>query len=165
MLNPEINYPLIEARSGSEMLEYLRFLGNADFLSAQSTQNGQFDCSLTLPCWQRLEPLRKVGGNPGTCFVAMWFDHTMDEVYELGILPAVEQDCGLKAVRIDRKEHNNQITDEIMAGIRNAEFTVADFRGDRAGVYYEAGFARGLGRPVIYAAGKAKWGRSISTPG
>lgn len=37
-----------------------------------------------------------------------------------------------------------------MAGIRDAEFTVADFTGNRGGVYYEAGFARGLGRPVIY---------------
>jgi hypothetical protein len=27
---------------------------------------------------------------------------------------------------------------------------VADFTGQRAGVYYEAGFARGLGREVIY---------------
>jgi nucleoside 2-deoxyribosyltransferase len=54
------------------------------------------------------------------------------------------------ALRIDRKEHNNQITDEIMAGIRRAEFVVADFTNHRAGVYYEAGFARGPGREVIY---------------
>jgi nucleoside 2-deoxyribosyltransferase len=53
-------------------------------------------------------------------------------------------------VRIDRKEHNNQITDEIIAAIRDAEFVIADFTGNRGGVYYEAGFARGLGRPVIH---------------
>ena len=58
--------------------------------------------------------------------------------------------AGQRALRIDRKEHNNQITDEIMAGIRGAEFMVAYFTGHRAGVYYEAGFARGLGREVIY---------------
>jgi hypothetical protein len=87
----------------------------------------------------------------GHLFVAMWFDPSMDEAYELGIFPAIETDCApFKAIRIDRKEHNNQITDEIMAGIRGAEFMVADFTEHRGGVYYEAGFARGLGREVIY---------------
>jgi nucleoside 2-deoxyribosyltransferase len=79
----------------------------------------------------------------------MWFDPLMNEPYELGIAAAV-RDSGFTAVRIDRKEHNNQITDEIMAAIRGSEFMVADFTGHRAGVYYEAGFARGLGREVIY---------------
>lgn len=73
----------------------------------------------------------------------------MDETFELGISRAVT-DCGFTPIRIDRKEHNNQITDEIMAAIRDAEFVVADFSGNRGGVYYEAGYARGLGRSGIY---------------
>lgn len=74
----------------------------------------------------------------------------MNEAFELGISAAIT-DCGFPApIRIDRKEHNNQITDEIVAAIRDAEFIVADFSGHRGGVYYEAGFARGLGRPVIH---------------
>src|ERR1035441_4879651 len=80
----------------------------------------------------------------------MMFDPSMDEVFDSGISPGVT-DCGLPVpFRIDRKEHNNQITDEIIAGVRDAEFMIADFTGHRGGVYYEAGFARGLGRPVIY---------------
>jgi len=81
----------------------------------------------------------------------MWFDDSMNEAFEFGISKAVT-DCGFPApIRIDRKEHNNQITDEIMAAIRDAELVIADFSGNRGGVYYEAGFARGLGRPVIYS--------------
>ena len=80
----------------------------------------------------------------------MWFDASMNDAFELGISKAVV-DCGLPApIRIDQKEHNNQITDEIMAEIRDAEFVIADFSGKSVGVYYEAGFARGLGRPVIH---------------
>ena len=73
--------------------------------------------------------------------------------YELGIEPAVA-DAGLKPIRIDRKEHNNEITDEIMAEIRDSQVMVADFTGQRGGVYYEAGFAVGLGRPVIWSCRK-----------
>jgi nucleoside 2-deoxyribosyltransferase len=34
--------------------------------------------------------------------------------------------------------------------IRLAQFSIADFTGHRGGVYFESGFALGLGRPVIW---------------
>jgi hypothetical protein len=39
--------------------------------------------------------------------------------------------------------------DEIIAKIRESRFVVADFWGNRGGVYYEAGFAFGLNLPVF----------------
>src|SRR5262249_39657567 len=56
----------------------------------------------------------------------------------------------------------NKIDDEIIAEIRRSRFLVADFTCEllehegktfalpRGGVYYEAGFAQGLGIPVIW---------------
>ena len=86
-------------------------------------------------------------------FVAMWFSHDMEEPYEKGIEPAIKE-VGYKPLRIDQKEHINKIDDEIIAEIRRSKFLVADFTqgsdGARGGVYYEAGFAHGLGLPVIF---------------
>ncbi len=86
-------------------------------------------------------------------FIAMWFHESMAEAFEKGIKPAVE-DAGYEPLRIDRKEHINKIDDEIIAEIRRSRFLVADFThgedGARGGVYYEAGFAHGLGIPVIF---------------
>ena len=42
------------------------------------------------------------------------------------------------------------ITDRILSEIRLAGFVVAGFTGQNQGVYFEAGFARGLGRDVIW---------------
>ena len=57
-----------------------------------------------------------------------------------------------------QKEHVNKIDDEIIAEIRRSRFLVADFTqgqdGARGGVYFEAGFAFGLGIPVIYTCRK-----------
>jgi nucleoside 2-deoxyribosyltransferase len=53
-------------------------------------------------------------------------------------------------MRVDKKEHANKIDDEIIAEIRRSAFLVADFTGHRGGVYFEAGFAMGLGLPVIW---------------
>jgi nucleoside 2-deoxyribosyltransferase len=53
-------------------------------------------------------------------------------------------------LRIDRKEHEDKIDDQIIAEIRRSAFVVADFTANRPNVYYEAGFAHGLGRRVLF---------------
>jgi len=86
-------------------------------------------------------------------FVAMWFHDKMNDAFETGIKPAIEK-AGYKPLRIDLKPDVNKIDDEIIAEIRRSRFLVADFthgdEGARGGVYFEAGFAQGLGIPVIY---------------
>ena len=86
-------------------------------------------------------------------FVAMWFDPSLNDLYERGIRPAVEA-TGYTPLRIDQKPDANKIDDEIIAEIRRSRFVVADFThgdgGARGGVYYEAGFAYGLNIPVIF---------------
>ena len=86
-------------------------------------------------------------------FVAMWLDDSMVEAYEKGIVPAIET-TGYVPLVINRKEHINRIDDEIEAEIRRSRFVVADFThgdaGDRGGVYYEAGLAKGRDLPVIF---------------
>ena len=99
-------------------------------------------------------------------FIAMWFDESMQELYEKGIEKAVRE-AGYRPVRIDTIEHNNKICDEIIAAIKQSRFVVADFscgtfeiqdaKGEsetkseaRGGVYYEAGFAQGLDIQVIW---------------
>jgi hypothetical protein len=101
--------------------------------------------------WKRISELRrKPAGQQNQAFVAMWFDPSMEQFFKEGILPAVEAD-GTKCQRIDFKEHNNKICDEIIAEIRRSKYLVADFTKQRGGVYFEAGFAHGLGIPVIWS--------------
>jgi nucleoside 2-deoxyribosyltransferase len=81
-------------------------------------------------------------------------------VYEKAIKPAIkyrEDDSSeprFKAIKIDNVEHVNDINDEIIAAIRRSRFMVCDLTGYRGGVYFEAGFAYGLGLPVIYTCRK-----------
>ncbi len=83
----------------------------------------------------------------------MWFNNVTDDAYVNGFARAVTV-TGYKPIRIDKKEHNNKIDDEVIAEIRRSRFLIADFTCEagkvRGGVYYEAGFAQGLGIPVIW---------------
>ena len=112
---------------------------------------------ITAKGYQRLEELEGTQATTDQAFVAMWLDKSMDKEWNDGFEPAIK-DAGYRPLRIDRKEHNNKIDDEIIAEIKRSRFLVADFTSKhekvRGGVYYEAGFAQGLNIPVIFTCRK-----------
>jgi nucleoside 2-deoxyribosyltransferase len=86
-------------------------------------------------------------------FVAMWFNPETDDAWKNGFYPAIK--CArYHPMRIDSKEFNNKIDDEIVVEIKRSHFLVADFTGHRQAVYFETGFAMGLGLPVIFTCHK-----------
>ncbi len=104
---------------------------------------------LTTKFWEVVENLQKTEVDNKRAFVAIWFDKSMDDYYKYGIKKAIE-DAGYIPVRIDLQDFNNKICDEIIAEIKRTKFLIADFSGLRSGVFFEAGFAKGLGREVIF---------------
>lgn len=146
--NPYRDYPLLIARSQNEVGFLFRELLERGYVDG--TQDGS---SLTLAGWERLEEIRRAGRLSNRVFVAMWFDKSLDDLYEKAIEPAI-RDGGYDPLRIDRHEHVNRIDDEIIGQIRRSRFMVADFTGQRFGVYFEAGMMMGLGRTVIWLCDK-----------
>jgi len=105
--------------------------------------------------WERISQINSGTVSIGKqAFVAMWFHESMQEYYEHGIKPAIEADGMTKCIRVDALEHNNKICDAIIKEIKNSRYIVADFTGNRGGVYFEAGYAFGLTIPVIYTVHK-----------
>jgi len=104
---------------------------------------------LTAKSWGMIENLKKRATKSKRVFVAMWFDSSMSDFYEKGIKPAIEK-AGYVSVRIDLQEFNNKICDEIISEIKSCKFLVSDFSGQRSGVYFEAGYAMGEGKAVIF---------------
>jgi hypothetical protein len=142
----ELKFVLQHLRD-SRLIEYGPFPAAVERRNQDGSYELETAVRLTVEGWNAIAP--SAGGVPGTCFVAMSFARDLEDAFRLGIRPAIEQDCGFRAIRVDKVPHNREITDQIIAGIRGAQFVVADFTGHRQGVYYEAGFAQGLGRPVV----------------
>lgn len=76
-------------------------------------------------------------------FVAMMFSPEMNVIYEKAY-KSVIQSLDYVAMRIDEKQFNGSIIGEITAEITDSVALIADLTGNRGGVYYEAGIARGL---------------------
>ena len=87
-------------------------------------------------------------GSGAQSFVAMSFDQSLLEVWTNGFYPGIRA-AGYSPVRLDDQDYVGGITDEIMAQIRRSRFVVADYTDQRHNVYFEAGFALGLGLTVI----------------
>ena len=81
-------------------------------------------------------------------FIAMSFDPTLEDNFTIGIKPALES-LGFMPIHADKQHHNDKIDEKICEWIAESRFVIADYTGHRTGVYYEAGFAKGLGLPVV----------------
>lgn len=141
-----------ESLQWEEVRFLTKYLAEQNWIEVPSIGGRWVQVNVTVEGYSHIADV-SVNRNLSQVFVAMWFDDSMNESYQSGIEQAV-WDAGYKPFRIDQKEHINKIDDEIIAEIRRSRFLVADFTqgsdGARGGVYYEAGFAQGLGLPVIF---------------
>lgn len=132
----------------------LQLLEDMDRISAHgdALKSGR-DISIRPEGWKRLDELKQKSNSNIQGFVAMWFGDEMSHVYPDCLAPAIRT-AGYEPHRVDEREHINKIDDEIILQIRRSRFVVADATGARGGVYYEAGFAHGLGIPVFWTCRK-----------
>ena len=108
---------------------------------------------ITANGWQYLENLKRLNADSNQGFVALWFSEEMTNIYEKAISKGI-LDAGYRPHKVDLREHNGKIDDEIIAQIRQSRFVLADFTGQRGGVYFEAGFGKGLGLEVFWTCRK-----------
>ena len=158
IIRGEEAYEHLNYYSPNEVSDFIDLVKDQKLIELINSNEDFIYIKLTFEGIQRLEKyLTTPNKEKNQAFVAMCFDERMKNVYESAISPAIE-DMKFKPMRIDKKEHINKIDDEIIAEIKRSKFLIADFtpgvKGISGGVYYEAGFADGLGIPVIRTCNK-----------
>jgi nucleoside 2-deoxyribosyltransferase len=106
-------------------------------------------CRVTARGWQRISQLRDTPLQSKKAFVALKFAPDMLAMFKDKLAPALLR-AGYTAEISGTPEHNDQIDAKIIVQIKSARFVVADVTHENQGVYFEAGYALGLGRPVIW---------------
>jgi len=146
----------------AEMSARVQTLQHLGFGHAGEATHERASFTLNLAGWERADRLRKTPKSGDQAFVAMWFHTGMDPLFDDGIVPALKA-CGYSVpFRVDRSAHTNKIDDEIVANIRKSRLLVADLTGIRPNVFYELGFAMGLGIPVILTCSKDWMGHFVA---
>lgn len=109
---------------------------------------------LSLKGWERFEELQRGKASGRHAFMAMQFgDVELDKIVEEHFKPAVEA-TGFDLKRLDDGQPAGLIDDRLRVEIRQSRFLIADLTHQNRGAYWEAGYAEGLGKPVIYTCRK-----------
>ena len=105
---------------------------------------------LTMKGWREFDALSRHRAESRFGFMAMKFGNaTLDAVVDEHFRPAVTK-AGFELRLLTDSQSAGLIDNQIRAAIRGARFVVADLSDDNNGAYFEAGFAEGIGLPVIY---------------
>jgi len=108
--------------------------------------------TLTIKGWQQIEKIQRQNTNNKNVFIAMAFSKGTESIR--AALKKGITNAGFIPVIIDEITHNNQIVPELFKQIRNSKFLVIDVSEPNNGAYYEAGYASGLGKEVIFCCKK-----------
>lgn len=99
--------------------------------------------------WERAAALSNRSLASKIAFVAMRFNDEMLALWEPAFAPAIKR-AGFDPRLANEPAHNDQIDAHIIAELKQCRFVVADVTFAPTGVYFEAGYALGMGRPVIW---------------
>ena len=148
-LDPDRTSSIIGALNKSN----LDFVVNSLIRQEMIYRNGsvaQKPVSLTFNGWKRYEELKKGESEGNKAFMAMPFGNpTLDDVYTNYFKPAVNR-TGLELARLDEAPKAGLIDDRLRVEILTSKVLIAELTQGNQGAYWEAGYAEGLGKPVIY---------------
>jgi hypothetical protein len=154
----DITYPEFRAVIGAvdeaafdAYIGWLRETGWFDSISGDTISgNAMVQACLSPLGWERYRELTATGLHSRLAFMAMKFgDPLLDSAFADHFVPAVGQ-AGYELRTVATDQGAGLIDDQIRVGIRTARFVVADLTHGNQGAYWEAGFAEGAGKPVIY---------------
>jgi len=115
------------------------------------------DVYLTIKGWQYFNEINKGSAVKRRAFIAMKFGYAeLNWMLENCFKPAVAA-TGFELYKLDDIPKAGLIDDRLRVEIRTSRFLISDLSHENAGAYWEAGYAEGLGKPVIYLCEKSKF--------
>lgn len=116
-----------------------------------------FKAQLTFKGWERYDELQRLTKDSRLAFMAMQFDNeVLAKIFNKVIKVAVLQ-TGFEIRKLDEEKRAGLIDDKLRVEIRRSKFLIADLTDENNGAYWEAGYAEGLGMPVIYICEEQKF--------
>lgn len=120
-----------------------------------SSADGRVAGNLTFKGWEEFRRIERGQSVSRHAFMAMPFgepalEKFVDEVFRPAVLAT-----GFTLKRLDDEPSAGVIDNRMRVEIRKAKFLIADLTHQNHGAYWEAGYAEGLGKAVIYTCERA----------
>jgi len=152
-INLKDDYPVGYCLDSDEFRQYLQHLDRIGYLEASWVMGPMQNVGLTIDGLSALEETDAATAGEARnakaqAFVAMRIHKSFDDAF--AAIESLRGPTGFAYLRIDKKQFNNRIDEEILSEIRESTFMIVDMTEHRNAVYFEAGYAMGFGIPVIW---------------
>lgn len=152
------DYPLAWATGVDELRYHLKTLHERGLIKIHNPSPYDlsvpvYEMEITAAGWDHIDRSESDVLSSNQAFVAMSFGSSLEKAWKAGIEPAILS-AGYSPYRVDKQPHIDKIDSKIVSEIKNSRFVVADVTEQRPGVYFEAGYAIGLGKPVFWSVRK-----------
>jgi hypothetical protein len=112
---------------------------------------------LTFEGWAKHAELKRGRALARNAFMAMPFSNEqVQRAFENCFTPAVKE-TGFDLKRLDQEQGAGLIDDQLRVRLNTARFVIADLTDSNVNVFWEAGFAEGQRKPVIYTCESSYW--------
>ena len=145
-----------------ESLVWLLGQINAQVLFEIRIEDPKIHLKLTFAGWERYSSLQHARVESRVVLMAMQFGELeLTNAFNSFFKPAVRR-TGFELKTINENQPAGLIDDQLRVALRTSRFIIADLTHKNNGAYWEAGFAEGLGRPVIYTCRHDEWQKRTS---
>ena len=157
-IHPEMDTSVIGSLNQDSIRLLMNTIEHFGYLEQMSFDfTGWYKVSLSFQGWQYFMELESGDQVSNKAFIAMKFgNEELDHLVNDYLREAVRQ-TGFRLERADDNKEAGLIDAKMRVQIRTSRFLIVDLTHDNYGAYWEAGFAEGLGKPVIYICNKTKF--------
>ena len=148
----DYHHAIIGALDSGAVMRLTKELVERKILTAECIRDSSFiNVTLSLDGWERYEAEKRGAFKGNYGFIAMQFnDPELDAFVKDIVKPAVKEDIGYDLMDMNDVARAGIIDNIMRTQIRAAAFVIVDLTHENSGAYWEAGYAEGLGKPVIY---------------
>jgi len=139
----------------SFIIKYLCNVGLIEGIPSEAVNREMqvLDAKLSMGGWARYDELKRGAADSRKAFMAMKYGESELDIVFDKFRVAVGQ-TGYDLARLDQRPAAGLIDDKLRVEILTSRFLISDLTHRNPGAYWEAGYAEGLGKPVIYTCKK-----------
>jgi len=141
---------LVGARSDESFRFIVQGLIDSHLVKGFVSGGGAAEVTLTFEGWNRYDQLRRGTSSGRKAFIAMEYGHADLDTIVNNHFKAAVAETGFVLRRLDDEQPAGLIDDRLRVEIQSSRFLIVDLTHSNVGAYWEAGYAEGLRKPVIY---------------
>lgn len=146
----DILLSLLGTENVNNIKQILEFLRELNYIRVSMDSGNDFSVEMTMLGWEKYEELIKPTTSGNLAFMAMEFNKTeLEKLYIENIKKAVAE-TGFIIEKLNENQPFGLIDDQLRVKINKSRFLIADLTHNNSGAYWEAGYAEGQGKPVLY---------------